>query len=219
MDFKRFLQAVLQHRALVILICLIGLGLGVGYTFLSPPLLSSNALVELSSPKFLSTQVYIAESPQVLVPAGARLDEVKVSTEASNLLQITGKGATAAQAEHIANAVAASYLAYISSPEYLGPKITGFFFEHATFATGKVTTTRVLDGVFGLLIGVVAGVIIAMALSSGDRRLRERDEIADAIGVPVLASIPVQHPSDTAGWLKLLDGYEPEVVHAWSMRK
>ena len=192
-------------------------------------MLTSNALIELSSPKFLSTQVYIATIPQVLVPAAARLDDsvpwttlakqVKVSTEASNLLQITGKGATATQAEDIANAVAASYLAYISSPRLPRPESHRDHPRSCDLATGKVTTTRVLDGVFGLLIGVIAGGIIAMALSSGDRRLRERDEIADAIGVPVLASIPVQHPSDTAGWLKLLDGYEPEVVHAWSMRK
>src|SRR5207245_167977 len=62
------------------------------------------------------------------------------------------------------------------------------------------------------------------AITSGargrqDRKLRERDEIAGAIGVPVLASIPVVHPSDTAGWTRLLQEYQPAVVHAWNLRK
>jgi len=229
MDFKRFLQAVRRHKLLVILICLLGVGLGAGYTVLRPPMLTSNALVELPSPKFIQTQVIIADSPPVLALAAARLDEavsvatlrkqVKVTTVTTNVLEVTAKGVTAAQAEHMANAVAQSYLSYVSSAEYPGPKVHGNILEPATIATGKVTTTRVLDGVFGLLFGAIAAGIIAVALSSSDRRLRERDEIADAIGVPVLASIPVQHPSDTAGWLKLLDGYEPEVVHAWSLRK
>jgi hypothetical protein len=61
--------------------------------------------------------------------------------------------------------------------------------------------------------------MIALGISRTDRKLRERDEIADAIGVPVVASIPVGHPSDAAGWTKLLEGYEPGVVHAWSLRK
>jgi hypothetical protein len=35
----------------------------------------------------------------------------------------------------------------------------------------------------------------------------------------VLASIPVGHPSDAVGWARLLEGYEPRAVHAWSLRK
>ena len=44
------------------------------------------------------------------------------------------------------------------------------------------------------LLGALIGAIIALALGRRDRRLRERDEIADAIGVPVLASIAVRSP-------------------------
>src|SRR5262249_4360044 len=131
MDFKRFLQAVRRHKLLVILICLLGVGLGAGYTVLRPPMLTSNALVELPSPKFIQTQVIIADSPPVLALAAARLDEavsvatlrkqVKVTTVTTNVLEVTAKGVTAAQAEHMANAVAQSYLSYVSSAEYPGP--------------------------------------------------------------------------------------------------
>lgn len=229
MDFKRFMQAVRRYKVLVILVCMVGLGLGAAYTVLRPPLLSSSAQVELPSSKFIQTQALIATSAPVLTQAAAQLGEtvpvatlrarVSVSTGTANVLEITAKGATATQAKDIANAVAKSYLAYVGpGGQFPGQKVTGVLFA-ATFAIGKVTTTHVLDAVYGLLIGAIGGVVIAMALSNTDKRLRERDEIADAIGVPVLASIPVQHPTDTAGWLKLLDGYDPEVVHAWSLRK
>ncbi len=39
-------------------------------------------------------------------------------------------------------------------------------------------------------LGALLGVIITVAMGRSDRKLRERDEIAGAIGVPVLASIP-----------------------------
>jgi capsular polysaccharide biosynthesis protein len=230
MDFKRFLQAIRRYKVLVVICCLLGLGLGAAYTFLRPPMLSSTAQVELASSKNISTQAVLAVSTPVLSIASAELHpgvpvptlraRVKVSAD-STLLNITAKGATAAQAEDIANAVMSSYLTYVKNGggQLPGqPKITGAAYP-ATFASGKTTSTHVLDAIYGLLIGAIGGIILATARGNTDRHLRERDEIADAIGIPVLASIPVEHPTDTAGWLKLLDGYEPEVVHAWSLRK
>ncbi len=228
MDLKRFLQAVRRYKALVILTCLLGVCLGGAYSVLRPPMLTSSATVIMPSAKYMSTQVLLVTTPPVLRSAAAELDgklsiatlrkEVKASIDTSNVLQITAKGKTGSQAEEIANAVATSYVKFIGSSASPIGATKGSVFP-ATIATGNVTTTRVLDAIFGLLVGLIGGAVGAVALSNSDKRLRERDEIADAIGVPVLASIPVEHPSSTAGWLKLLDGYEPEVVHAWSLRK
>jgi len=92
-----------------------------------------------------------------------------------------------------------------------------------TAVTGTVmspTKRLALYGGLGALLGVVIGAVAAILLSRGDRRLRFRDEIADAIGVPVLASIPVSRPpSDAVGWNELVANYSPGVVHAWSLRK
>ena len=63
------------------------------------------------------------------------------------------------------------------------------------------------------------GAITALAIGRNDRRLRERDEIADSVGVPVLASVRVRHPANAQGWTKLLEGYEPETADAWQLRK
>jgi hypothetical protein len=74
-------------------------------------------------------------------------------------------------------------------------------------------------GLIGVIAGALIGIIVALAVRRNERALRERDQIANSIGVPVLASLPVDHPSDPAGWVKLLDDYKPDIVHAWHLRK
>ena len=71
----------------------------------------------------------------------------------------------------------------------------------------------------GAIVGAAIGAIIALAVDRSDRRLRARDEIANSIGVPVLASFPVGHPSDPRGWTRLLEDYKPGAMHALQLRK
>ena len=71
----------------------------------------------------------------------------------------------------------------------------------------------------GAIFGALIGVVIALAISRSDRRLRERDEIANSIGVPVLASFPVGHPSNPGEWTRLLEDYKPGALHALQLRK
>src|ERR1700734_1045228 len=112
MDFRRFWKAARHHKLIVALITLLGLGLGVGYTFLSPPLLSSQALVEVQfpatraqAPNAIQTQVLIAESYPVLAPAGNSLrppvpeatmeQRISVGAPTSLVLAITASATTA----------------------------------------------------------------------------------------------------------------------------
>ena len=91
----------------------------------------------------------------------------------------------------------------------------------ATSATGTPLAGRLFYAAGpGVLAGVLIGVIVALAVGRNDRRLRERDEIADSIGVPVLASVrvPVIRPR-RRDWAKLLQGYEPGNRDAWRLRK
>ena len=62
-----------------------------------------------------------------------------------------------------------------------------------------------LSRCWAVLAGALIGVIVALAIGRNDRRLRARDEIANSIGIPVLASVPVAHPSAAAGWTKLFE--------------
>ena len=89
-----------------------------------------------------------------------------------------------------------------------------------TSATGSDPIKQIIIyALVGAIAGALIGAIIALAISRSDRRLRERDEIADSIGVPVLASFPVDHPADPKGWTKLLEDYKPGALHALQLRR
>ena len=97
---------------------------------------------------------------------------------------------------------------------------TAQLLEPATSAAGTAPLKQlIVDALLGAVAGALIGAIIALAVGRNDRRLRERDEIADSIGVPVLASFPVAHPADAAGWTKLLEDYKPGALHALQLRK
>ena len=136
------------------------------------------------------------------------------------MLTISGQGATAAQAQAATNAVARSFISYVGSGQSAAGTIKAKLLASAASATGPSMAARLATaGGLGLGAGALIGAVVALALGRSDRRLRERDELADAIGAPVVASVAAGHPSDPAGWTKLLDEYEPGVVHAWSLRR
>jgi capsular polysaccharide biosynthesis protein len=232
LDFRGFLKSVRQHRKVVGIAAAAGLAAGALFTVLHPPMPASKVTVVLppAASRSIGTEVFIAGSDPVLrdaiqnvspaVSLATLRSRIKVSDPTSALIQISAKGTTAAQAEETANAVADSFVNYVGSPGAAGGRIQARVIERATPGTATSLPMRLLvTGGFGALLGALAGCIIAFAISRRERRLRQRDQIADAIGVPVLASVPVGHPSDSAGWMKLLEGYEPSAVHAWSLRK
>lgn len=233
LDLRKSLQTVRRYKYLVGAIAVVGLIGGVAYTEVHPAMLSSTAQVILpsSAGRTIGTQVVVAHSYPVLAGAAPRVqppvtlptlrDRVQVGRLSSEVIAITGHGTTAAQAESIANSVANSYVSFVGS-ENSDPivRVPAKVLQHASSATGTPAALRLgVAGLLGLLVGGLLGAIIALVLGRSDRRLRERDEIADAIGIPVLAAVSAHHPADAAGWAKLLADYEPGVVQAWSLRK
>jgi capsular polysaccharide biosynthesis protein len=247
MDIRRSVQIVRRHRKIFGGIVVLGLLAGAGYAAVKPPMFSSSALVvlpaaatqnaqaaaagnEATSDSFIDTQVVIANSDAVLVAALPHLDvpmslqtlqnSVQVKSLTGGILSIDATGSTAARAETTANAVANSYVAYVTSSASPVGTVSARVFEPAvTAASGKLPERIALYGVLGALAGVLVGFIVSLAIGRNDRRLRERDAIANSIGAPVLASIPSSRPSDAAAWAKLLGGYEPGVVPAWTLSK
>jgi capsular polysaccharide biosynthesis protein len=232
LDLRRSMRIVRRHKLVVGVCAVLGALAGVAFTVLHPPLVTSKALVVLpqSASKYIGTQVVIAGSNPVLagamrglnppVPLAVLRDRTQARSLTSNIIAISGQGKTAAEAEDTANAVANSYVVYVRSPHNPGGRVQARMLESATNAMGTSRTARMaVIGGLGAVAGIVIGAFIALALARGDRRLRERDEIADAIGVPVLASVPVRHPSDAAGWTRLLDDYKPGAAPAWSLGK
>jgi capsular polysaccharide biosynthesis protein len=178
---------------------------------------------------YMATQIVIAGSDPVLSNALSQVGQgmslqtlrkkIQVASPATGILSISAKGKTAALAEATANAVAASYTAYVGSRASLAGLVSAHVLDAAGTASGTAAVKQlVIYALLGAILGALIGIIVAFIISRRDRRLRECDEIAGSIGIPVLASFPVDHPRDPAGWTKLLDDYQPGDLDAWRLR-
>ena len=232
LDLRGFLEAVRRRLAVVIAIAALGLLAGIGYTLRTPPLPTSNVLVLLPSgeARSIGTQVVIATSQPVLAEAVSRVhpsmtlqtlrSRVKATSLTSGIVSIRASGQTAAQARSAANAVAESYIAYVGRKNNPVGAFQAGILSAATNATqGSLRLRLLLTGAAGVVLGTVIGAIVAFALGRKRRPLRKRSEIASATGVPVLASMPVSHPSSPAAWARLLELYRPAPADAQSLRR
>ena len=247
LDVRRSVQIVRRHKVLVGIVMVLGAVGGGAYAVLHPPVLTSTALIALQPPTsqnaqntqqpvaggidpFTSTQEVVAASDSVLQAAlhdarpAMSLDRlrrnIQVGSPAADIISINAKGKSAADAEATANAVAASYVAYVSSPNSPVGHVSARQLEQAISASGPSRVSRIaVYAVLGALAGALIAFVLVLLIGRHDRRLRERDDIARSIGVPVLASCPVAHPSDAAGWTKLLEEYKPAAVHAVRLRQ
>jgi capsular polysaccharide biosynthesis protein len=230
LNLRRSAEIVRRYKVLVGIMVVLGALCGVGYSVLTPPTLSTQALVIIPAPKpNIATQQTIAGSTPVLSAALAKLGspmslptfltKISVSTVTPNVLSISANDKSAGLAEEEANDVAASYISYIGGSNSPIGQVTARVFVPATTATGKSALLQLLlYGGGGVLAGALIGFLVAVRRSRSDRRLRLRDEIADAVGAPVIASLPVDSPADAAGWERLFESYEPGPVDSWRLR-
>lgn len=244
LDLSRSVQIVRRHRILLGVMVVIGLLAGCAYAVLFPAKLTATALVVLpGAPQstatgadtgtagdgYVATQEVIASSNAVLSAALPNVrpvmsltqlrDNVQIGSPTTYIVSVNALGRTAADAETTANAVAKSYIAYLNGADSpIGP-VPASLLESATSATGRgPLEVLIVSGVIGALGGAVIGVIAALAISRKDKRLRRRDEIANSIGIPIMASLPAARPSSAVGWGRLIEEYKPTPVHAWRLR-
>jgi capsular polysaccharide biosynthesis protein len=182
---------------------------------------------------YTETQEVIAKSIPVLsgalphvrpaVSINKLSDAVGIGSETPFIISVSAKEKTAVDAAATANAVAESYISYIGSASSPGGRVLAQLLQPATsnIGTGRLKhlITYAIYALLGALFGGLIGAIVAVAISRGDRRLRQRDEIANSIGVPVLASFPVGHPSNPGEWTRLLEDYKPGALHALQLRR
>jgi capsular polysaccharide biosynthesis protein len=247
LDLRSAIKTVRKHRMIFGVIVVLGLLIGGAYAVVKPPMISSTALVVLpglsaqnaqssatgtgeASDTFIDTQVVIAGSDPVLSAAlpnispatsfSALQGEVQVSSTAGSIISFSASGKNAGQAETTANAVANSYIAYVSSSANPVGHVSAKVLQSASTASGmKLPEWVALWALLGALGGALIGFIVSLAFGRGDRKLIERDAIANSIGAPVLASLPVEHPKDAVSWANLFEQYEPGDVDAWSLTK
>jgi capsular polysaccharide biosynthesis protein len=245
LDLRRSAQILRRHKILVGIVVILGALAGGAYAVINPPLLTSTALVILpqssqaqqgaaviidgAADPYTLTQQVIMTSNRVLhgalpqVRPAMSVDklrrDISVGILTPYVISVSAKGKVASDAETTANAVARSYISYVGSAGSPIGRVPAQLLEPATSATGAPLGPLLVDVLAGAVAGLLIGVVIALAIGRHDRRLRERDQIADSIGVPVLASVSVAQPSDAAGWMKLLADYAPGAVDAWQLRK
>jgi capsular polysaccharide biosynthesis protein len=80
-------------------------------------------------------------------------------------------------------------------------------------------TWTAIAALLGGLAALSLSTMVATMLRRRDRRLRTRDEVADAIGSAVIGSVGTRPPKAAAGWSALMEGYEPSVTDSWSLRQ
>ena len=143
LDLRRSVQIARHHKVLLGIVVALGFAVGGAYALLNPPMLTSTALIALQPPAsqnsqngqqavttsgtdpFTATQEVVAASDPVLLAAlhdvspAVSLDQfrrdVQVGSPATDIISVNAKGNNAADAEATANAVASSYIAYVSS--------------------------------------------------------------------------------------------------------
>jgi capsular polysaccharide biosynthesis protein len=230
LDLRKSIVIIRRLRVIVGVAAAIGLLVGAAYGVLKPPGVSSTAVVSLpDSVRSTTTEAVIATSDPVLqaasnhlsppVPVNTLRSEVQVTLVTNYLLSFTATAGNAGESVAIANAVAQSYISYVDNERSPVSHVAAEMFQPAA---GTSTSSRLeamlIAGLIGALAGALIGCVAALAIGRRDRRLSDRDRIANAIGIPVLASVPVGHPVDPAGWAKLVESYQPQAVHAWQLR-
>jgi capsular polysaccharide biosynthesis protein len=231
LDLRRSARIVWRLKALVGAMIALGFLGGAVYTALIPATYQSTALVSIAPSILVNSQAPVITSPPVLAAALAGVDRdvplatlrgrIQVLQAAVGLMAVTAQADNAGQAIATVNVVARSYVAFVDHGSSLtnGP-VPVQLFVPATSAEGTELRWRLFYAAgAGVLAGAVLGVIVALAVGRTNQRLRERDEIADSIGVPILASVAVSRPAKPAAWTKLLDGYQPEPADAWRLRR
>ena len=215
--------------AVVCVAAVIGVAAGIAYTELTPLSAVSSALVVLSpNARDAATQARIADSKDVLANAESAAhtttslqdlsNQINVTELASGVLLVQATASTGTQAEGLANAVANSYIAYTTNVLTGRNRIAAQMLAPATTAsTGSRSVRRLLWGGVGGLAAVFGAVIALLAVNRRRRRLRLRDEIANATGAPVVASLSAWRATRPRGWAKVLGRYEPSANEAWQL--
>ena len=127
LNLRRSIEIVRRYKVLVGIVVVLGALGGIGYAVLTPPMLTTQALVIIPAPKpNIATQETIAGSTPVLSAALAKLGSpmslqtfltrISVSTVTPNVLSISANDKSASLAEEEANDVAAAISAISGDP-------------------------------------------------------------------------------------------------------
>ena len=90
--------------------------------------------------------------------------------------------------------------------------------QDATAAKASVSTIA-FELFLGLIGGILVGSVYVLARYRRDHRLWSRDELAQALGMPVMLSMKTKAKRSTKDWVELLEGYQPTSSEKWGVRE
>lgn len=117
------------------------------------------------------------------------------------------------QLSSVKSQIAAAQLGQISADQ--GTEVI----QTAHSAAPPAVTSYALPLLGGAAGGLAVGVVLALARRRRDPRVRTRDGLAEAIGAPVVLSLPAAPRRSLGEWVQLLDAHEAGAVERWSTRK
>lgn len=91
--------------------------------------------------------------------------------------------------------------------------------QRASTASSSRRSSMVLTVVIGLLVGALAGSVLVLSRHRRDARLFTRDELARALGAPVVLSLQARGKRPSTEWVEMFDHYEPSSAEQWNIRK
>jgi len=109
----------------------------------------------------------------------------------SDIIQVTATDSSPQRAASIANAFAEAFLVFReegSRERLRSGRIQ--VVERASPSSSPVSPSPVRNVLFGALIGLVLGLGLALLVEQLDRRVKRQDDLAEATGLTLLASIP-----------------------------
>ena len=186
----------------------------------------------------VKTEVVIATSVPVLKAAGATLRppmtpqtlkaHVRASAVGTEIVRIEARMPAGAKAVQVANAVASSFVThtkaesaelvrgYHSTNETDAGQLLAFLalgstevLQPAIRTSPRSLSSMLMTDAAMALVAVVFAVLFVLIHWRSDKRLRSRDEIANAVGAPILGSLVTECPKNTAGWIRRLNHEEP----------
>lgn len=214
-DLSQIVQAI-RRRIWVVILCFVAATLAAialtvraeeRYEATSALLLRAAAGVEPqravdTNLQLLSLPV-IAERTAEQIPGLTSKDvEGSVTTSQqgeSDILEITANASSPEEAAAIANAFSEEFLAFREGGGANRERLqTGRVevVETAKADSSPVSPKPARNIAFGALIGLVLGLGLALLLEQLDRRLKRRDDLAEATGLPLLATVPKRRAFD-----------------------
>lgn len=228
LDLRAAVSALRRRRFIIALVGGLGLLFGVFSVAVerTPPTAVAEVVLPTQpggadAPTYAATQAAVAGSTAVIDSLKLRdPSRVKVAVTPLNdsILKIRAQAPEAKQATDVATAVVNGYAAYAAKHNILNG--AALQIEPATIVPPASFISRAVKmGLMGLAAGLLVAAAIVLIRAKRDHRLRRRDQIARAIGVPVLAAVESAQYKTAAQWRGLLEHFEPSASTAWNLRK